>query len=350
MNMSAEKHTGPDPSEKRAHRKVSSAEDTSGSVSLRSRFHGVQRLTSKLMTSLITMSLEQIDSEIRGIIRKVVVLLDIDRGFLSQYSITEKRMVCTHYYETSQSRPVMDSRVISIPGWVLRNILRGECVPISTMEDVPAEAEQAVAYFRRVGTQSHISLPLELDGEVIGCLSFECTRSAQHWPESAARDLKLMVELLALTIGRKRKKLEIIERIRFETLLSDISARLTALKPDEIDEEINHAFEQIGRILGADRCGLLELNADKESVTVTHAWYDEGLERISGITNLARIFPWSFERLFVQGEVVSIPNVADLPPAADRDRETFTAMGVRASLTVPLTRGKSSVMQSRSTI
>jgi transcriptional regulator with GAF, ATPase, and Fis domain len=324
----------------KAHRQVTSAEDTRGSVSLRSRFHDVQQLSSKLMTSFITVSLERIDSEIREIIRKVVVLLDIDRGVLSQYSMAEKRMVRTHSYETSECGAGMGCRAVSIPDWVLRKILRGECVTVSTMEDVPADGEQAVAHFRREGTQSHISLPLVLDGEVNGCLSLECTRSAQHWPESAARDMKLMADILAMTIGRKRKQLEIIERMRFETMISDISARLVALEPDEIDEEINRAFEQLGRLFGAHRCGLLELEADNESVLVTHAWYDQGLERISGSSNLASLFPWSYERLFVRGEVVSVSNVADLPPAADRDRETFTAMGVRASLTVPLPRGK----------
>ena len=288
------------------------------------------------------MSLDRLDSEIRLSIRKIVELLALDRAFVAQYSDAEKRMVCTHYFETPGSKPGVTSCEISIPPWSLQKLLHRECVTFSQVADLPEEAEQAKAYFRSVGTRSHISLPLEIDGEVIGCLSMENTRSEIAWPEAVFTTLRPMAAVFALTLERKRKKLQFLEKMRFETLLADLSARFVQLEPDEIDRQIEQALEIIGNFFSADRCGILQgNNEDRRCVKVTHAWYAEGLERIGNDVNIEHLFPWSYERLFMHGEVIIFPSLEDLPPEAEKDRETFMAMGVKSSLTIPLSSGKS---------
>jgi len=296
-------------------------------------------MTSALLTPYMTMSIDQIDSEIRVSIRTIVELLDIDRGFLAQYSAADKRLVCTHFYQTLGSKTAVNSREISIPPWILQKIQHRECATFSQVADLPEAADQARAYFRSVKTQSHISLPLEIDGDVIGCLTMESTRSAIAWPDEVFTTLKPMADVFALTLERKRKKLEFMEKMRFETLLTDLSARFVQLEPDEIDGQIEQALETIGKFFQGDRCGILEGNGDK-CATVTHAWYSEGMERISHELNLAILFPWSYETLFIRGEVVNIHTLEELPPEAEKDRETFTAMGVQSSLCIPLSVGK----------
>jgi len=330
----------PIPPEANARQSVSAEEAARGSTQLSLRLDVLGRMIGKLMAPYITISIDQIDSELRGSLRRIVQLLDLDRGFIAQYSATGKMMVCTHYYQTSSSRPAIDSREISIPPCVQQKIFNREHVTFSDVADLPVEAKQAMAYFGHVGTQSHISFPLAMDDEVFGCLSLECTRSAVAWPESMARRMKPMVDVFALAIGRKRKKLELLERIRFETLFSDISARLINVDPAEVDHEINQALAMIGKLFGSDRCGLIEHNPEHRSVMVTHAWYDEGREPVSSETDLATLFPWAYERLFFHGECVKFASLAELPREADKDRETFTAMGVHSSLSIPLPSGK----------
>jgi transcriptional regulator with GAF, ATPase, and Fis domain len=303
----------------------------------------LQRLIRVSMVEFLTMSVDQLDSEIWLCIRRIVEILALDRGFVAQYSVVEKRMICTHYYETLESKPRVNSCEISIPPWILQKIENREFVTFSQMTDLPEKAEQERAYFRSVGTQSHLSLPLEIDGAVIGCLSMENTRSAIDWPEAVLRYLKPIADIFALSLERKRKKLELLEKMRFETLLADLSARFVQLEPDEIDAQIEQALEMIGKFFSADRCGILECsNEDGGCAKVTHAWYAEGIQQVARDINIAHLFTWSYERLFMRGEVVIIPSLESLPTEAEKDRESFKAMGVKASLAIPLISGKNS--------
>jgi transcriptional regulator with GAF, ATPase, and Fis domain len=328
-------------SEVASYRLASRGESTAENNVLSEKLDDLQRLISECVSGFLTMSLDGLDSEIRLSIGKIVDLLALDRAFVAQYSDAEKRMVCTHYYETLRSKPELNSCEISIPPWSLQKLLHREYVTFSHVADLPEEAEQAKAYFRSVGTRSHISLPLEIDGEVIGCLSMENTRSEIAWPEAVFTTLRPMAAVFALSLERKRKKLQFLEKMRFETLLADLSAQFVQLETDEIDRQIEQALEIIGNFFSADRCGILQgNNEDRRCVKVTHAWYAEGLNRIGNDVNIENLFPWSYERLFMHDEVINVSKLEDLPPDAEIDRETFMTMGVKSSLTIPLSSGK----------
>ncbi|MFZ2197259.1 MAG: PAS domain S-box protein, partial [Thermodesulfovibrionales bacterium] len=126
------------------------------------------------------------------------------------------------------------------------------------------------------------------------------------------------------------------EHLRFERLISDLSARFVNVSPDQIDGEIEHALKQVLEFFQVDRCGLLGLSPDRNSLRVTHAAYDEGIERIASDVDLARLFPWSHERLVMQEKYVSFSKPSELPPEAEQDRQSWTAMGVQSSLVIPL--------------
>jgi len=130
------------------------------------------------------------------------------------------------------------------------------------------------------------------------------------------------------------------DQLRFETLLADLSAHFVRLTGEEVEQEVERAVGQIARFFGCDRCGLLEVHEDRRHVRVAYAWYAKGLERVPEDLNLANVFPWSYERLVLGGEPVAVESTQGLPDAAERDRQTWEAMGVKSSLTVPLATGK----------
>ncbi len=301
----------------------------------------IHQLTVELSARFMKLPVDHIDAEIRLSIQKIVNLLDLDRGFLSQCSADGLHLVSTHYYESSVSKTENHSSEISLSPWIVQKILHSEYAAFSKVATLPEEAEKDRAYFRRIGTQSHLSLPLELDGEVIGCMTLESTRSEFDWPEALVSILKPLVDIIAFSLGRKRKKLELLERIRFENTMSDFSARFVRMDPDDVDMEIEQALGMIAEFCHGDRCGLLHACLDDNYATVTHAWYASGIQRVSPDENLALHFPWAYEKLFVHGEVVKFSSLSELPPEADKDRKTWLAMGVQSNLAIPLTFGTS---------
>ena len=58
--------------------------------------------------------------------------------------------------------------------------------------------------------------------------------------------------------------------------------------------------------------------------------------------NAGDFFPWVMQKV-LGGETVTISKMTDLPPEADRDRETFRVYGTKSDVLVPLSVGEGPV-------
>src|SRR5262245_60760546 len=66
------------------------------------------------------------------------------------------------------------------------------------------------------------------------------------------------------------------ERLRFETLLADLSATFVNLPPGEVDTQIDSALGRLVEFLGVDRCGLAEFLGDQKQPVITHSCHLPG--------------------------------------------------------------------------
>jgi len=126
------------------------------------------------------------------------------------------------------------------------------------------------------------------------------------------------------------------QRIDFEKLITDVSARLIKAPTSEVDGEIEQSLAQVRNFFHVDRCVLCGIRSDREFVSITHSSYAEDLEPVSGDINLADLFPWSYERLIIQGKHINVSSIEELPPDAETERNSWSAMSIRSALTVPL--------------
>jgi signal transduction histidine kinase len=127
------------------------------------------------------------------------------------------------------------------------------------------------------------------------------------------------------------------QRMAFEDLIVRLSARLIGLRPDEIDTGLNDALGEIGRFAGVDRSYVFEFSADMTTESCTHEWCAEGVEpAIHRLQNLPLgQYPWFMARIG-RGEVLHVPQVSALPPAAAAERAEFEAEGIQSVIMVPL--------------
>ena len=142
------------------------------------------------------------------------------------------------------------------------------------------------------------------------------------------------------TIDQSRSIAENVgSRLEFETLISDTSASLFAASLAELDLAVQRALERVRVFFQADRCGLLSLSADRQVLNVRMAAYAEGIPHVSADINLALVFPWSFNRVIVKHTPLRVARMADLPPEADAERETWNQMSIRSALNLPIETG-----------
>ena len=130
------------------------------------------------------------------------------------------------------------------------------------------------------------------------------------------------------------------EYLKSDTLLITISARFVSVPAEGIDSEIENAQRIICEHLHFDRCSLWQIIEGKPgSLLLTHLHQIQGSPPPPERMIVSDYFPWSSSKI-LDGETVIISKMTDLPPEADRDRESYHKYGGTKSVVLfPLTVG-----------
>jgi signal transduction histidine kinase len=125
------------------------------------------------------------------------------------------------------------------------------------------------------------------------------------------------------------------ERLRFETLLAELSATFVNLPPDQVDSQIESALQRLVTFLGLDRGGLAELLIAQKQMVITHSYNTPVAPPHTRII-LDEQLPW-YTRTIYQGEIVRFAALPDdLPPEAFREREYCLRVGLKSHVMIPL--------------
>ena len=125
------------------------------------------------------------------------------------------------------------------------------------------------------------------------------------------------------------------ERLEFEALVTDISARVVVATPDTIDQALRDALERLRAAVGADRAVFFEYADDWKSGLITHAAYGEGVPTLPERVNVQDLFPF-VDRSLQSGQTVEIPDVAAMPREAGVDQANFQRLVSTTLLIVPI--------------
>jgi formate hydrogenlyase transcriptional activator len=129
------------------------------------------------------------------------------------------------------------------------------------------------------------------------------------------------------------------ERLKFESLLAEISGRFVNLHADQIDSEIVGAQGRICDLLEFDRSTLWQSSGkEMDGLVLTHIHQPPGSRVTPGRMEAVDFFPWSTQKI-LSGQTLSLSTLTDLPPEAARDRETWDSYGTKSTLLIPLSAG-----------
>ena len=123
--------------------------------------------------------------------------------------------------------------------------------------------------------------------------------------------------------------------MRFETLLSGVSAGLIHVPASAIDAALARALQQVAMFLGVDR-GSLDVYAGGEP-GIRISWALPGLEEPPRVMD-ADQFPWAAMRLR-RGDIVRFSRIDELPEHAALDRANYERVGTRSKVSIPLSAG-----------
>ena len=146
----------------------------------------------------------------------------------------------------------------------------------------------------------------------------------------------LIVGLLVAQRQRKRAEQRLHERLRFETLISDLAATFIKIRAEEVDRQIEQGLRRVVEELGVDRASVGEAVAGGQ-FRITHSWTRQDVASLPTFLETSGL-PWTTSRIR-GGHVVSWSRPEELPDEAAVDQCTFRGLGARSLVIVPLAVG-----------
>jgi len=164
-----------------------------------------ETLLAEISAQYINLPVDQIDAGIEDDQRRICEYLGLDLSALWQWSDGSPRfLTVTHLYSLPEgpSRPEGIDAQKSFP-WVLRKMLNGETLVLST-QDMPPEAAIDQESRRHFGVKSSVVLPLSAGGgALIGVLTFDTLREERDWPDELVKRLGLVAQIFSNSLVRK---------------------------------------------------------------------------------------------------------------------------------------------------
>jgi nitrogen-specific signal transduction histidine kinase len=233
-----------------------------------------EKLLADLSNSFIRASVEEIDDEIERYLGQIVHAMRVDRGVVAQMDPADGALYITHQSaRDGTSTPFLGTRVNSAQAfpWLAAKVLAGEIVVFSRAEDLPPEASKDLATARLHGIKAHVTIPLKINGVVVGSMSFTSWDSERAWVQGDLQRLKLIAELVGNALERKRAS---AEHRRLETELRQVASlatmgEVTAALAHELNQPLGAMLNNaraVRRLLASATPDLAEIDSAVEDI------------------------------------------------------------------------------------
>lgn len=169
-----------------------------------------ETLLAELSAKLIHVEAGGIDAALESALRRMIAFLGMDRGNLDEYvdGAPGIRVSCA----TPGITELPSILTAGFP-WTADTLRRGGVVRFCRSSELPEQAATDRASYDRVGTRSHLSIPLRGGGPMLGVLSFDTVREDHAWPDELVDRLHLLSEAFASALERKRMELSLAQRL-----------------------------------------------------------------------------------------------------------------------------------------
>ncbi|UCD82347.1 MAG: PAS domain-containing protein [Desulfobacterales bacterium] len=324
-------------SDESLNREIEQRKQTEEALNERLQFEG---LLSDLSARFINITPDQVDLEIQGALRQILEFLNVDRCGLVRVSPNDDSFRITHAAYASDIPPVPENTDLSTQlfPWVYEKIIKQhEVVSFTTRDELPVEAAVDRQTYEELKVRSALLIPVTVGAVFVYTISINSVKKERAFPEEYIPRLRLLGEILLNTLQLAQTRRQLEDRLRFEGLISDLSAGFVNISSKEIEGEINKWLQRITEFFDADRCTLELFSEDRAQLRRAFEYHMAGVEPAPVFLSRDQL-PWYLSHL-MQGNLVVINRLEDLPAEAEAERRLCLAKSMKSFLSIPMVIG-----------
>jgi PAS domain S-box-containing protein len=162
-----------------------------------------ERLLADLSARFANVAVGQVETEIDSALNHLQEFLGFDRGNFYEFTADGWATIIGSAARAGMERLPLGPAP-TVLRWFLSHVRAGKVLRVRSIKDYPPEAIEQIAYHRRIGIRSSLGLPLRVGGRVVGVITFVSFRSTRNWPDDLIARLRLVGEVMAQALMRKR--------------------------------------------------------------------------------------------------------------------------------------------------
>jgi formate hydrogenlyase transcriptional activator len=180
-----------------------------------------ERMLADLSARFANVPTERVEIEIQAAQIMLRQFLGFDRSTFGEFQ-EDGSLVVMSSTAVEGFEPTPTGELPAQLTWFIGQLRAGQTVVIpNTAADLPPEAAAEAEYCRRTGLVSQLTIPLRIGGRIMAAIAFSAHRETRDWPTDLIARLKLVGQVVAQALARKREQEKLLSAMAEIKLLKD---------------------------------------------------------------------------------------------------------------------------------
>jgi formate hydrogenlyase transcriptional activator len=202
----------------------------------------LERLLVDLSSQFANLAGDQFGIVTRTALSRVREFLGFDRSSFGEFLENGSIDILS----SSEAEGVVPVPIGNLPldfAWYHRKLRAGEMIILQSLpDDLPPEAVAEAEYCLSVGFRAHVSIPISGGGHFSGFLAFGSFHETRHWPVDLIVRAKLIGEIIAQAVARKRSDQKLAVALEEVKCLKDRLEQENAYLRHVVQEKLPHGL------------------------------------------------------------------------------------------------------------
>jgi formate hydrogenlyase transcriptional activator len=160
-----------------------------------------ERFVGELGAEFVNLRPSEVDRTIEDALGRLVRTLAVDRSALFQVEQSGDFVHTHHWTRPGWAPPLPRVSARERFPWHLALVRAGELVCFKKLDDVPDATDRES--LRRMGTKAGVTIPLRIEGEVRGALTFAAVRDERSWTDTEINRMRVVAHIFANALARR---------------------------------------------------------------------------------------------------------------------------------------------------